>query len=164
MTLTHLRYVLAFCTLAMGLNSEIFAQAANQFEAHLAGRWVVDSPVMCKSAKFAGAGIYIFLDKSGKLIHELRLPEGGQVKVVKRGIYKSIDVFDLSSLVIKTIVLSENLQTKSSYTTFSLIQFSEDFKTQTILDQSMDGVFNIRDSVVLATRQKQSPFYKCDTP
>ena len=164
MTLTHLRCVLALCLLVMGLNSEVLAQAANQFESHLVGRWVVDSPAMCKSTKFAGAGIYNFADKAGKLIQELRLPEGGQVKVVRRGTYKSIEVFDQSSLVIKTVVLSENLQAKTSYTTLSLIQFSEDFKTQTILDQSMDGVFNIRDSVVLATRQKQSPFYKCDTP
>jgi len=119
---------------------------------------------MCKSAKFTGAGIYNFYDKAGKLIQELRLPEGGQIKVVRRGTYKSIDIFDQSSLVIKTVMLSENLQSKTSYTTFSLLQFSEDFKTQTILDQSMDGVFNIRDSVILATKQKQSPFYKCDTP
>ncbi len=125
---------------------------------------MVDSLAMCKSAKFAGSGMYNFYDKSGKLINELRLPESGQVKVVRRGAYKSIDVFDPSSLVIKTTVQSEHLQTKATYTTVSLIQFSEDFQTQFILDQSMDGVFNIRDSVILATRQKQSPFYKCDTP
>ena len=164
MTFAHLRCVVAFSVLVMGLNSGLSAQVANQFESHLVGRWVVDNPAMCKSAKFTGAGIYNFYDKAGKLIQELRLPEGGQVKVVRRGAYKTLDIFDQSSLVIKTVVLSENLQSKTSYTTFSLLQFSEDFKTQTILDQSMDGVFNIRDSVVLATKQKQSPFYKCDSP
>jgi len=164
MKFARFRCVLALYLLLMGLNSAVFAQAAKQFESHLLGRWVVDNPAMCKSTKFAGAGIYNFADKAGKLIQELRLPEGGQVKVVRRGNYKSIEVFDQSSLVIKTVVLSENLQDKTSYTTLSLIQFSEDFKTQTILDQSMDGVFNIRDSVVLANRQKQSPFYKCDAP
>ena len=164
MTFAQLRCVVAFSVLVMGLNSGLSAQVANQFESHLVGRWVVDNPAMCKSAKFTGAGIYNFYDKAGKLIQELRLPEGGQIKVVRRGTYKSIDIFDQSSLVIKTVMLSENLQSKTSYTTFSLLQFSEDFKTQTILDQSMDGVFNIRDSVILATKQKQSPFYKCDTP
>ena len=164
MTFTHFRCAVVSFALATSFSSEGFAQAVNQFESHLVGRWVVDSQSMCKSAKFAGAGIYNFYDKTGKLIHELRLPEGGQVKVVRRGTYKSIEVFDPSSLVIKTAVQSENLQTKAIYTTVSLIQFSEDFKTQFILDQSMDGVFNIRDSVVLATKQKQSPFFRCDTP
>ncbi len=164
MTFTHFRCLVAFFALAIGLNSEGFAQAANPFETHLVGRWVVDNPAMCKSAKFAGAGIYNFYDKAGKLTHELRLPEDGQIKVVRRSVYKSIEVFDASSLVIKTTAQSEHFQNKSNYTTVSLIQFSEDFKTQTILDQSMDGVFNIRDSVVLATKQKQSPFYKCEAP
>ena len=83
--------------------------------------------------------------------------------MVRRGTYKSIDVFDESSLVIKTVAQSENLQTKETYLTTSLIQFSDDFQVQSILDQSMNGVFNIRDGVVLATKQKQSPFHKCDS-
>jgi len=164
MTFAQLRCVVAFSVLVMGLNSGLSAQVANQFESHLVGRWVVDNPAMCKSAKFTGAGIYNFYDKAGKVIQELRLPEGGQIKVVRRSAYKSIEVIDPTSLVIRTTAQSEHFQNKSSYTTVSLIQFSEDFNTQYILDQSMDGVFNIRDSIVLATKQKQSPFFKCDTP
>jgi len=140
-----------------------FAQAPNKFESKLIGRWVVDSQTMCANPKFKGAGVYYFYDKAGKLINELRLPSNNQVQVVRRGTYKSIEVFDESSLVIKTVAQSENLQTKETYLTTSLIQFSDDFQVQSILDQSMNGVFNIRDGVVLATKQKQSPFHKCDS-
>jgi len=118
---------------------------------------------MCANPKFKGAGVYYFYDKAGKLVNELRLPSNNQVQVVRRGTYKSIDVFDESSLVIKTVAQSENLQTKETYLTTSLIQFSDDFQVQSILDQSMNGIFNIRDGVVLATKQKQSPFHKCDS-
>ena len=140
-----------------------FAQTPNKFESKLIGRWVVDTQTMCTNPKFKGAGFYYFYDKTGKLINELRLPSNNQVQVVRRGTYKSIEVFDESSLVIKTVAQSENLQTKETYLTSSLIQFSDDFQVQSILDQSMNGVFNIRDGVVLATKQKQSPFHKCDT-
>ena len=159
---TGRRVALGF-VFAFGLMGNLFAQGANKFESKLIGRWVVDGPSMCSSPKFKGAGIYYFYDKTGRLINELRLPGNNQIQVVRRGIFKSIEVFDESSLVIKTISQSENLQTKGTYLTMSLIQFSDDFKIQSILDQSMDGVFNIRDSVVLATKQKQSPFYKCES-
>ncbi len=139
------------------------AQSSNKFESKLIGRWVVDSQAMCANPKFKGAGVYYFYDKSGKLVNELRLPSNNQVQVVRRGIYKSIEIFDEASLVIKTVAQSENLQTKETYLTTSLIQFSEDFQMQSILDQSMNGSFNIRDSIVLATKQKQSPFHKCDS-
>jgi len=138
------------------------AQSSNKFESKLIGRWVVDGQAMCANPKFKGAGVYYFFDKSGKLVNELRLPSNNQVQVVRRGIYKSIEIFDEESLVIKTVAQSENLQTKETYLTTSLIQFSEDFQMQSILDQSMNGSFNIRDSIVLATKQKQSPFHKCD--
>ena len=141
----------------------VLAQSSNKFESKLIGRWVVDSSTMCANPKFKGAGFYYFYDKAGKLVNELRLPSNNQVQVVRRGTYKSIDVFDESSLVIKTVAQSENLQTKETYLTISLIQFSDDFQVQSILDQSMNGVFNIRDGVVLATKQKQSPFHKCDS-
>ena len=143
--------------------TEVFAQSANQFESKLIGRWVVDSQSMCTNLKFKNAGVYYFYDKNGKLVSELRLPNNNQVQVVKRSTYKSIAVFDETSLVIKTVAQSENLQTKDTYLTTSLIQFSEDFMVQSILDQSMNGVFNIRDSIVLATKQKQSSFYKCES-
>ena len=151
--------------LAFGLifTTGVLAQSPNKFEAKLIGRWVVDSQTMCANPKFKGAGVYYFYDKAGKLVNELRLPSNNQVQVVRRGTYKSIDVFDESSLVIKTVAQSENLQTKETYLTTSLIQFSDDFQVQSILDQSMNGVFNIRDGVVLATKQKQSPFHKCDS-
>ena len=141
----------------------VLAQSSNKFESKLIGRWVVDSSTMCANPKFKGAGFYYFYDKAGKLVNELRLPSNNQVQVVRRGTYKSIDVFDESSLVIKTVAQSENLQTKETYLTTSLIQFSDDFQVQSILDQSMNDVFNIRDGVVLATKQKQSPFHKCDS-
>ena len=141
----------------------VLAQSSNKFESKLIGRWVVDSSTMCANPKFKGAGFYYFYDKAGKLVNELRLPSNNQVQVVRHGIYKSIDVFDESSLVIKTVAQSESLQTKETYLTTSLIQFSDDFQVQSILDQSMNGVFNIRDGVVLATKQKQSPFHKCDS-
>ena len=140
-----------------------FAQIPNQFESKLIGRWVVDSQTMCTNPKFKGAGIYYFYDKAGKLVNELRLPSNNQVQVIRRGSYKSIEVFDESSLVIKTVAQSENLQTKETYLTTSLIQFSDDFQMQSILDQNMSGIFNIRDGVVLATKQRQSPFHKCDS-
>ena len=155
--------------LALGLvfglifSTGVLAQSSNKFESKLIGRWVVDSSTMCANPKFKGAGFYYFYDKAGKLVNELRLPSNNQVQVVRRGTYKSIDVFDESSLVIKTVAQSENLQTKETYLTTSLIQFSDDFQVQSILDQSMNDVFNIRDGVVLATKQKQSPFHKCDS-
>ena len=151
--------------LAFGLifTTGVLAQSPNQFESKLIGRWVVDSSTMCTNPKFKGAGFYYFYDKAGKLVNELRLPSNNQVQVVRHGIYKSIDVFDESSLVIKTVAQSESLQTKETYLTTSLIQFSDDFQVQSILDQSMNDVFNIRDGVVLATKQKQSPFHKCDS-
>ena len=151
-------FILSAC-----VSSSAFAQSAHQFEEKLIGRWVVDSESMCTNPKFKGAGVYYFYDKAGKLVNELRLPSNHQVQVVRRGTYQSITVFDESSLVIKTLAQSENLQTKETYLTVSLIQFSEDFMVQSILDQSMNGVFNIRDSIVLATKQKQSPFHKCDS-
>ena len=155
--------------LALGLvfglifSTGVLAQSSNKFESKLIGRWVVDSSTMCANPKFKGAGFYYFYDKAGKLVNELRLPSNNQVQVVRRGTYKSIDVFDESSLVIKTVAQSENLQTKETYLTTSFIQFSYDFQVQSILDQSMNDVFNIRDGVVLATKQKQSPFHKCDS-
>ena len=151
---------LVFCLI---FSTGVLAQSSNKFESKLIGRWVVDSSTMCSNPKFKGAGFYYFYDKAGKLVNELRLPSNNQVQVVRRGTYKSIDVFDESSLVIKTVAQSENLQTKETYLTTSLIQFSDDFQVQSILDQSMNGVFNIRDGVVLATKQKQSPFHKCDS-
>ncbi len=153
--------VVLFATF-IGFYSIACAQKADQFESKLIGRWVVDTPTMCNNPKFKGSGIYYFYDKNGKLENELRLPGSNQIQVVRRSVIKSIEVFDQSSLVAKTVAQSENLQTKSIYVTSSLIQFSEDFQTQYILDQSMDGVFNIRDSIVLATKQKQSPFHKCE--
>ena len=161
------RCLAILCATCALFSSFASAKKADQFESQLIGRWVVDTPAMCNNAKFKGAGIYYFYDKSGKLANELRLPSSKQVQVVRRSLIKSIEVFDESSLVIKTVAQSENLQTNSSYVTSSLIQFSQDFQTQYILDQSMDGIFNIRDSIVLVTKQKQSPFYKCelvDTP
>jgi hypothetical protein len=165
-TLNQCRIV---CCLAIGLVfasyclPRAFAQNPNQFESKLIGRWVVDSQTMCTNPKFKGAGIYYFYDKAGKLVNELRLPSNNQVQVIRRGSYKSIEVFDESSLVIKTVAQSENLQTKETYLTTSLIQFSDDFQMQSILDQNMNGIFNIRDGVVLATKQRQSPFHKCDS-
>lgn len=149
--------------LILSISSDAFAQTASKFESKLIGRWVVDSQSMCTNPKFKGAGIYYFYDKAGKLVNELRLPSNNQVQVVRRSTYKSIEVFDESNLVIKTVSQSENLQTKEAYLATSLIQFSEDFMTQSILDQNMNGVFNIRDSIVLATKQKQSPFHKCNS-
>ena len=144
------------------LSMGTFAQAAGKYEAKLIGRWVVDSESMCNAPQFKGAGFYFFYDKAGKLVNELRLPSKNQIQVMRRGTYKSVEIFDESSLVVKTVAQSENLQTKTTYLTVSLVQFSDDFSTQSILDQSMDGVFNIRDSIVLATKQKQPTFYKCD--
>lgn len=157
-----LRWVTFGLLLAPCFSGMAFSQSVNKYESKLIGRWVVDGESMCANPKFKGAGVYYFYDKAGRLVNELRLPSNNQIQVVRRGIYKSIEVFDESSFVIKTVTQSENLQTKTNYLTTSLIQFSDDFQTQMILDQSMDGVFNIRDSVVLATKQKQSPFHKCD--
>ena len=169
MSISNQDRIMRRLALALGLvfglifSTGVLAQSSNKFESKLIGRWVVDSSTMCANPKFKGAGFYYFYDKAGKLVNELRLPSNNQVQVVRRGTYKSIDVFDESSLVIKTVAQSENLQTKETYLTTSLIQFSDDFQVQSILDQSMNDVFNIRDGVVLATKQKQSPFHKCDS-
>jgi hypothetical protein len=158
-----LRNVIVCISLALIASPEIHAQVdVKKLESHLIGRWVVDAQNMCVNPKFTGAGIFYYYDKSGKLINELRLPGNGQIQVVRRSVFKNIEEFDQSNSVYKTTAQSENLQNKSNYLTVSLIQFSEDFHTMYLLDQSMDGVFNIRDSVVLATRQKQSPFFKCE--
>ena len=133
-----------------------------KFSSKFTGRWVVDNKSLCSDPKFKDSGLFYYVDSSGKLISELRLPNKQKVQVARRSIYQSIIVIDESSLVVKTIVLAENYETKESYKTTSLIQFSDDFQTQFLLDQDMNGTYNIRDSVVLATKQKQSPFYKCD--
>ena len=159
------KFIIQAITLFL-VNTVQLANAAevidSNYASKLIGRWVVDNPEMCSDPKFKDAGLFYFFDKNGKLLNELRLPNNGQIQIIRRSIYQSIAIYDESNLVIKTAVLAENFTTKESYKTNSLIQFSEDYKTQFLLDQEMDGKFNIRDSIVLATKQKQSPFYKCE--
>lgn len=154
-----------YCLLIAGFicfSGNAWPESATKFESKLLGRWVVDSDAMCTNPKFKDAGIYYFLDKSGKLTSELRLSVNGQIQVIRRSIYQSVTIFDQDNLVIKTVAKSENLKEKTTYTTTSLLQFSEDFSKQYLLDQGMDGHFNIRDGIVLVNKQKQSPFYRCE--
>ena len=157
-----IRNLIVFLTALYCTATSSAEQGGINFESKFTGRWVVDNKSLCSDSKFKDAGLFYYLDKNGKLISELRLPNNNKIQVARRSVYQSIAVFDQASLVIKTIVLAENFETKESYKTTSLIQFSEDFMTQFLLDQDMDGKYNIRDSIVLATKQKQSPFYKCD--